>query len=388
MPTMRFLPTIALAATLLTSCSEKDKLDDKQPANGRAPLNVETTLIARSTMTNTLSLVGSIEANESADIRTELAGNLIEIFFEEGKHVEAGQKLAKIDDREILAQLKETEAQLPLAKQNLDRAQRLITSKSIPQADLDQAESQLATLEAKANSLRVRLAKTTVTAPFAGTTGARNISPGDYVDPSKSITTVVDASKLKINFLVPERYYGQLKTGGKINIRIGANGETSTITGTIYFVSSVIDTATRSAQVKAWIENPPKSLTPGMFTNVDLILEVRENTLTVPEQALLASAKGDSIIVLGPATNGVHPINIVPARIGLRELGKVEVAPITPDGFKDGDQIVASGVGGLPLFPGASVKPVPMRPEPIKTGDKLQSGTYKEILNPPTKASK
>lgn len=385
---MRILSTITLASLLLSSCSKKEPASEDSNKNAQGARNVETTLIARANMTSTLSLVGSIEANESADIRTELAGNLIEVFFDEGKPVAKGQKLAKIDDREIIAQLKETEAQLPLATQTRDRYQRLIKTKSIPQADLDQAESELATLQATADRLRVRLSKTTITAPFTGTAGARNVSPGDFIDPTKSITNVVDVSKLKINFYVPERYYSQLKLGGKINLRLGINGELSTVTGTIYFISSVIDPATRSAQVKAWIDTPPTSLIPGMFTNVDLILETRENTLTVPEQALLASAKGDALIVLGPATDGAHPITIVPVKTGLRELGRVEISPIIPDSIKEGSQIVAAGVGGLPLFPGTTVKPLPMRPDPVKTGDKLQTGTYKEILNPPSKDNK
>lgn len=373
--------TLALASSIvLTSCSDKGK-NPAGEANQNAPRKVETTTVKRSDMRSILSLVGSIEANEVADIRAEVSGNLESINFKEGDTVKAGQLLAKVDDREIVAQLHETEAQLKLAKQTRDRYQRLIATKSIPQADLDEAESQLATLEATAQRLRVRLSKTSITAPFDGTVGARNVSPGDYIDPSKSITTVVDTSKLKISFKVPERYYGQIKVGGDIDIRTATTngGDTK---GSIYFVSSIVERETRSAQVKAWIENPPKSLYPGMFTNVDLILEVREKVLTVPEQSLLASARGDSVIVLGPEEGGSHPINIVPVKTGLREIGTVEIEPVQPGSIKEGTEIVAAGVGGLPLFPGMRVIPVPMRPDPIRTGSKLQTGSYEEILNP------
>ncbi|GAA5496590.1 multidrug resistance protein MdtA [Rubritalea halochordaticola] len=381
------ISTLALAsAIVLTSCSDKEK-DPAAEAMPNAPRKVETTTVSRTDMRSILSLVGSIEANEIADIRAEISGNLESINFKEGDQVKAGQVLAKVDDREIVAQLEETEAQLKLAKQTRDRYQRLIATKSIPQADLDEAESQLSTLQATVQRLRVRLSKTSIKAPFDGTVGARNVSPGDYIDPSKSITTVVDTSKLKISFQVPERYYGQLRVGGDIDIRTSTTNGSKT-KGSVYFISSVVERATRSAQVKAWIENPPKTLYPGMFTNVDLILEVREKTLTVPEQALLASARGDSVIVLGPSEGGSNPISIVPVKTGLREIGTVEIEPVKPGSIKEGTEIVAAGVGGLPLFPGMRVIPVPMRPDPIRTGSTLQTGSYDEILNPDKKGKK
>ncbi|MFC5050306.1 efflux RND transporter periplasmic adaptor subunit [Rubritalea spongiae] len=375
---------LLLASSLFSvSCSEKKEEAASAP-QGMPPRNVEATKVARSTMTNILSLVGSVEANETADIRAEISGNLESIHFKEGQKVKAGQLLAKIDDREIAAQLTETEAQLKLAKQTRDRYLRLIENRAIPQADLDQAESSLSTLNATAKRLRVRLSKTVIIAPFDGTVGARNVSPGDYIDQSKSITNVIDTSKLKINFQVPERYYAQLEQGGRIDIRSSTTNGSKT-SGSIYFISTVIDQATRSTQVKAWIENPPKSLFPGMFTNVDLILEVRENVLVVPEQALLASPQGDALVVIGEGQDGAHPVTITPVRTGLRNIGIVEVAPLQPDSIKEGTQIVAAGVGALPLFPGAQVIPLPMRPDPIRTGSTLQTGSYEEILNPPSR---
>ncbi len=379
------LSTISLVviSALLASCSKKE--DDAGAAQGgMPPRNVETSTVTRSTMQDVLSLVGTVEANESAEIRAETSGVIDSISFKEGQTVKTGDVLATIDQRELKAQLAETESRLQLATVTRDRLNRLIESNSVPQAELDQALSEVTGLEASLELIRVRLSKTEIRAPFDGTVGSRSVSPGDYVDPTQALTTVVDTSKLKIDFLVPERYYRMLKPGGKIAVRSATTANGKTLEGTIYFVASVIDRDTRAAQVKAWIEGETSALYPGMFTNVDLILEVRENVLTVPEQALLADPRGDSLIVLGPAgENGAHPITISPVRAGLRELGVVEITPIQPDVVKEGTQFVAAGVGGIPLFPGMSVMPVPMRPAPTKTGSNLQTGSYDEILKNP-----
>jgi len=369
---------------MLASCGKKEQ---SAAQGGMPPRNVETTTVGRATMQDVLSLVGSVEANESAEISAEIGGIVESISFEEGQAVKAGDVLATIDQREFKALLAETQSRLELAKITRDRLTRLIESNSVPQAEVDQALSEVSVLEAALDLLRVRLSKTEIRAPFDGVVGARAVSPGDYVDPSKTLTTVVDTSKLKIDFLVPERYYRMLKPGGKIAVR-SATSNGKALSGTVYFVSSVIDRDTRAAQVKAWIEGDTAGLYPGMFTNVDLILEVRENVLTVPEQALLADPRGDSLIVLGPAgENGAHPITISPVRAGLRELGVVEITPIQPDVVDEGTQIVAAGVGGIPLFPGMSVMPVPMRPAPAKTGSNLQTGSYEEILGTEKKSS-
>lgn len=372
--------SLVVLSAVLACCGNKE--DESAAAQGgMPPRNVETTTVTRSTMQDVLSLVGSVEANESAEIRAEIGGVIESISFEEGQTVKAGDVLATIDQRELQAQLAETESRLQLAKVTRDRLNRLIKSNSVPQAEVDQALSEVSGLEASLDLIRVRLSKTEIRAPFDGIVGSRSVSPGDYVDPTQALTTVVDTSKLKIDFLVPERYYRMLKPGGKIAIRSATTSNGTTLDGTIYFVSSVIDRDTRAAQVKAWIEGETSGLYPGMFTNVDLILEVRENVMTVPEQALLADPRGDSLIVLGTAgENGAHPITISPVRTGLRELGVVEIAPIQPDLVKEGTQIVAAGVGGIPLFPGMSVMPVPMRPAPSKTGSNLQTGSYDEIL--------
>lgn len=355
-------PTVAavLITTALSSCGKKETSDAAGP--GDQIQTVEVMKIRTRDLRETVDLVGTIAANESAELRPEIPGVITAIEFQEGAQVDKGDILVRIDTRELNAQIAETRAQLQLAESKLERNRALLRERAVSQQEFDATQAESTRLQAALDVLLVRKKKSVIIAPFAGVTGARTHSVGDYVSSSTVITTVDDLSRIKVEMSVPERYLTYLKKDTVFTLRT-ATGETDAeaISGKVYFVSSSIDPATRATLVKGYVESPPGSLKPGMFANISLVLRTVKDAMIVPESAVLNSARG-SVLIMPREKGGATVAEFVPVKTGLRIPGYVQVSPVGPP-VKPGDTIVSAGVGGLILYPGIKLKPV----EPMLT---------------------
>lgn len=358
-PVIRFVCALAAVGLLLTGC-KKGGNTTAAVAVSRQP--VEVAPVVKRDLAEMLSLVGSLAPNETAQIRAEISGQVRAVLFEEGQHVQKGQVLLRIDDAELRAQLAQAEARFRLAELNLKRSEDLTQARSMSQAEADRVKSDYFAAEAEVQLLRVRLAKMEIRAPFDGVVGARTVSPGDYVTAATVITTLDDLSRLKIEFQVPERYVAQIGPGSVFKVRARTPAGEMQTQGEVYFVSSVIDRSTRSSQVKGYLRGEAAQLKPGMFANIDLVLQVRSGVLTVPEGAILATPAGPQVVAV--REQGPDKVaQFVPVQLGLRETGLVEVSPLKAGELVEQTQVVASGVGALVLYPGAKLEPRPLRPE-------------------------
>lgn len=355
-----FLTALAGTALLVAGCAKKGPATTAQTARAKQP--VEVVEVVRRDLVESLSLVGSLAPNETAQIRAEVSGQVRAVLFEEGESVLKDKVLVRVDDAELRAQAAQAEARFRLAELNLKRSEDLTQAKSMSQAEADRVRSEHASAEAERQLLRVRLAKTEIKAPFNGIVGARTISPGDYITAATVITTLDDLSRMKVDFQVPERFAERVKQGSTFKLRAQTpTGETRT-EGEVYFVSSVIDRQTRSTQVKGYVNQDGANLKPGMFANIDLVLQIRRGVLTVPEGAILTTPKGTQLIAV--RDKGSDKVaEMVPVTLGLRERGLVEVTPLKPEALAEKVPVVASGVGGLMIFPGTVLEPRPLRPE-------------------------
>ena len=328
---------------------------------------VEVMEVTRMKLQETVGLVGSIAANESTELRAEIPGVIEAIHFNEGSPVKKDEVLVKIDTRELEAQLAETRASFVLASQNLERNRLLLQDDAVSKLEVDASVAEHARLKAAIDLLEVRLAKSSIKAPFDGTAGSRTLSVGDYVSPQSVITTVEDLSRLKVEMQVPERYLPNLQPGGTFTLRTATSSPGEQVAGEVYFVSPRIDEATRSTLVKGYVNNPPAFLKPGMFANITLVLRTVEDALVVPETAILSTQRG-TVLVMPKDKDGATIAEFTPVKTGLRVPGYVQVSPVGPP-VKPGDKIVSAGVGGLILFPGMKLQPV----EPVVTPGKPQA---------------
>lgn len=351
---------------LTAGCSRKSSPEATARAGAAQAQVVEVTPVIRRDLEETLTVVGSFEANESAELRPEIAGLVQAIYFEEGQTVKQGDLLMKIDDAELRAQFAQVEARFKLAELNVARSESLSETRTIPQSEYDRARSEYAAARAELDVLKLRIEKTSLRAPFDGVIGARTLSPGDYVTSGSILTTLNDLSRLKISFQVPERYLGKIRAGTTFAIRTRQAEAAGDITGEVYFVSPVIERTTRSSEVKGYVAKPPASLKPGMFANVEIVLDVRRGTLTVPEGAILTVSNGTQVIAVREA-QGEKVAEFVPVQVGLRTRGLAEIT-VAGEALKEGQEVVGAGVGALILYPGIRLAPRPLRSGYIQGG--------------------
>jgi membrane fusion protein, multidrug efflux system len=323
--------------------------------------NVEVIAISRRDLSESLRVVGSLAANETAAIRPEMNGLIRSIHFEEGRRVKKGDLLVKIDDSELQAQLAQSKSRHELARLNLSRAENLRQTQSNTAADVDRSRSEFSAAEADIDLLKVRLARTEVRAPFDGIVEARTLSPGDYINTQSIITTINDLSRLKVEFQVPERYIGKVRRGTTFTVKSTTAGEQAAADGEVYFVNSVIDRNTRSSEVKGFLTKAPETVKAGMFAVIEIVLDVRKGALTVPEGAIFVDQRGPQLVTVVDGSDG-KIAEFVPVRLGLRTKGMVEVSALKGE-LSEKQSIVAAGVGSLALFPGAKLEPRPLRAE-------------------------
>jgi membrane fusion protein (multidrug efflux system) len=290
----------------------------------------------RRPVAETLSLVGTISANEMVEIKAETDGVVEEVLFEEGQHVEKGQLLMRLDDSKFAAGLAEAEANFKLSEANHARARQLLADKLISQQEFDQADATFDFNRAALNLRQRQLKDTRVHAPFEGVVGARNVSPGQVTSRNLTLTWLVDLDPVKVEVSVPERFLARTHVGQTIEFPVAAYAG-RTFKGEIYFISPYVDETTRSAVVKARLPNPDYALKPGMLATLDVTLQVRDRAVVVPEAALAQVQDQDRAIVY--AVNADLVIQPLKVTLGVRMPGQVEILT----GLEGGERLVVEG---------------------------------------------
>lgn len=150
-------------------------------------LNVNGLRIKTGKLTDEFQVTGSLIPDEEVNLSFETSGQVVEINFNEGSHVKKGQLLAKVNDRQLQAELRRLTVQLKLANDRVDRQRRLLQRDAVSQEAYEQVRTELETLKADIEVVKAQIALTELRAPFDGVIGLRQISVGAYASP----TTVV-----------------------------------------------------------------------------------------------------------------------------------------------------------------------------------------------------
>lgn len=304
----------------------------------------------RQSVTESLSLVGSFAANEIVEIKAETEGIIREILFEEGQPVKKGQIMVRLDDSKLKSSLDETEANFRLSKATFERSQQLFKDNLISQQEFDQAASAYSLFQATVELRKRQWQDAEIVAPFEGTAGAREISPGQVITRNTTLAWLVDLDPVKVEFNVPERFLSQVQVGQSIEVTVAAYPGRK-FKGTVYFVSPYVDETMRTSLIKAKISNESGELKPGMFANLDLTLTVRNDAVVVPEAAISQMMEGDRanlFVVVADST-----VQLRPVKLGVFMRGQVEIM----SGLNGGEKVVVEGV--QKIGPGSKVKLAP-----------------------------
>lgn len=333
---------VLVVAVSAQGCGKKQKGPGGPPPGTAMKVRAEAARVGP--LEETITLVASVYANEAIEVKSEVEGTVASIEFQEGQAVKKGAVLAKLDTRKLEAAVEQAEANFRLTELNRERADLMLKNNTIAQQEYDQATSSYQANKANLDLVRQQMKDAKITAPFDGLTGARLVSPGQVISRNTTLTTLVDIEPVKVEFRVPERYLGQLTPGQTIAFHVPAYpGET--FRGQVYFVAPQVDEATRTVLVKATQDNADGRLRPGMFGNLDLILSVRSEAVTVPESALLRD--GDTTFLYTISPEGAA--TMVPVKLGLRQPGRVEIL----EGLSGGEPVIYEGT--QKIGPGAPV---------------------------------
>jgi membrane fusion protein, multidrug efflux system len=321
---------VAVAAAAFTVGCKKSS----GAAQGGWPTQVIVAEAARQPVTESLSLVGNLAANESVEIRAQVDGIVQAIDFSEGQRVTNGQMLVQLDESKLAPTAAQAESDFKLAEANFSRATNLFNGHTISSQEYDEASANFDAMRASLDLRRQQLSDAKISAPFAGTVGARNISPGQVISRDTVLTTLVDADPVKAEFDVPEKFLSQLQAGQNVGLNVSAYPGKK-FQGTVYFIAPALDSATRTALVKAKIPNPQNELKPGMFANLDLTLEVRSNAIVIPEEAVMFQGTNASVFIVGTSNLAM----MKPVTLGTRLPGQIEIT----SGLDGGEKVVTEG---------------------------------------------
>jgi len=341
---------LGIAYLVYHRISENKKISGDGPPKGGAKggntgpgLSVEGIVIKTTNFDSKVEITGTLEANESVVLRSEVQGLVTGIYFKEGSTVSKGAVLVKVNDRDIQAQLREAITKQGLSGTNENRAKQLLEKGAISQEEYDTSLADLQSLKAQTQLIRAQLAKTTLVAPFSGKIGLRSISVGEYLTPTTVIANLLSTNPIKINFSIPEKYVGQIKLGSEITFNTDASNKE--FKGKVFAIEPGIDQQTRTLQIKALAANASGELLPGSFAKIKLALNTINDAILVPTEAIIPVLKGKVVYV---SRNG--KAQQVPVEAGTRTTEKIVIT----SGLKVGDTVLTTGA--MSLKPDAAVK--------------------------------
>ncbi|MEP6709278.1 MAG: efflux RND transporter periplasmic adaptor subunit [Verrucomicrobiota bacterium] len=291
-----------------------------------------------------LSAVGSISPVQGAMVSTELPGTVAQIGFESGATVKKGDLLVHLDTSAEEAQLRSADADTELARTDLARARDLATRKVISKAELDAAESKFKQKSAMTENMRAMIAKKTVTAPFDGAAGIRQVNVGQMVNAGQQIVPLQSLDPVFADFALPQQHFAQLSPG--LEVRVTTDAIPGRVfTGKLTAVNSMVDVATRNVAVQATLDNPEHLLRPGMFAKIEVVLPEKHRALVIPGSAIAYAPFGDSVFLIEKKKDPKSGKESQMIRQQFIRLGEArgDFVSVTT-GLKAGETVVGTGV--------------------------------------------
>jgi membrane fusion protein (multidrug efflux system) len=316
------------------------------PPGGRQ-VTVESIVVEPSRLEATIQAVGTVLADASAILRSEVPGQVVERHFEDGEPVAKGDRLFSIEATVLEAEANEAQANVEQSDAAYKRAQELVKNRLVSATDFDTARANYNVSVARLHSAQARLSKTVIRAPFDGFVGLRRINVGDYATIGQELVNVVRLDPLRVDFNVPETLLARVHPGQSIAVTVGAfRGEV--FDGVVTAIDPQIDVTGHSVAIRARLPNPDLRLRPGLFAQVAVSLSVNPTALMVPEEAIWPIGNDKILYVI---EDGIANQRVV--TIGDRKPGSVEII----DGLSAGEEIVVAGQ--MKLYPGAAVRTLP-----------------------------
>jgi membrane fusion protein, multidrug efflux system len=383
----RFASGVVLLILWIVFSGCSDKGGNKNPdgkTTGRPPVAVDVIKAVKTDFTEGIDVVGSLSPKFSAEIKSEYAGIVTEVYVTEWVKVKKGTSLAKIDAREMEILLQKAGAAIEMAKANLlqaevsgnranreyDRLLKLkevglvtqqniddgLTEKEAAAARIAAARAQLKVAEEDLQHIQTRLSKTLIRSPIDGVVSFRGVNVGDLVGEMgspKIMFRIIDTRTLDLTVTVPSTEMSRLHVGQSLTFSTDALPEQK-FTAKVMFINPVVNDSDRSIKITAEVENVSEQLKGGLYVKGRIVTGKRTDIIRVLRVALLSwdvpGKKGDLFVVNGEIANrrtvqtGIVMGDFIEVTSGLT-LGE----PVVVRGgfnLKDGDRVSVTQVNG------------------------------------------
>ncbi|MGY1487968.1 MexX/AxyX family multidrug efflux RND transporter periplasmic adaptor subunit [Methylobacillus pratensis] len=357
-------------ALLLNGCGKEAPQQEAETVPEVSVMTTELTSVA-----NTVTLPGRLEAYRQAEVRARVAGIVTERLYKEGQDVKKGTPLFLINPELLNAArdqaagtLAAAEAQYANAQDKLERYKDLATDQSISDRDYKaaiaeemQAKAQLLTAKAQLDRAKLDLSYSRVTSPIDGRARRALVTEGALVgqDAPTPLTTVEQLDPIYVNFSQPASEVmalqraikeGRMQSVAKDTIQVELvfpDGSVYKNPGKLFFSDMAVDSNTDTVAMRALFANPNYELLPGAYVQIRLEQAVNKNTVLVPRDALVRTSAGSSVMIIGQDS-------------------KVEARQVNADAMQGPNWIVTEGLNGGEtiiltnpgmLAPGTKVKP-------------------------------
>ena len=345
--------TLAICA-VLAGCGSKPAKSAK--AGGPPPaVPVGVATVKEGDFNVYLNGLGSVQAFNTVSLKTRIDGQIMQVNFQEGQDVKAGDLLIVIDPRpyqvalaQAEANLQKDEAQLTNAKAQYDRNKVLYDQGVIAKQDLDTMEASFGTYEGTIagdkvaiDNAKLNLVYCKITSPINGRVGLRQVDPGNYVTAASgtAMLVITQLHPIAVVFTLPEdqvQTVAQHMKAGPLEVDAYSRDDQQKLgTGKLLTIDNEIDQTTGTAKLKAVFDNPDNTLWPNQFVNAHLLLQVRKNAITAPASAMQRGPDGTFTYVV----DANNTVQMRPVQVALTQGAVV----VIDKGLQAGERVVTDG---------------------------------------------
>lgn len=292
-----FIVLIILAFLIIYGCRGQTPANNKSEKEEDPPIPVEVTEVIKGSVSANYSGTATLEAEGEALVVAKVSGVVEKIFVEEGDSVKAGQVLAKLEDEEFIHRLAQVESKLEELDNEFQRNKELFKNKLISAEAYDRTKFEYQTQKSTYDLTKLDLNYTEIKAPISGIVSERFIKVGNMVTVNQEAFRVTDFDPLLAVLHVPEKELSKLQAGFPAELMADAiPGEI--FSAGILRISPVVSAETGTFKVTVGVTDKSRKLKPGMFTRVNIVYDMHENTLLLPKDAILTEDSESTVFIV------------------------------------------------------------------------------------------
>lgn len=325
---------------VLSACSGDEARASGPPRGFGGPpaTPVETAAVVEGDIARVIVLPGTVEPIRTVGVNTQLAGALLEVAVEEGDRVEAGQVVARLDDRELRAQLRSAEASFEVAQAAYERSTQLLERQIITRPEYEADRTAYEASRSQLDQVRTRLGFTQVRAPIGGVVTVQAFQTGDVVGNQARLLEVAEVDTMVVRVSVSELDVVQIMEGDTVEVRLDALRD-QVLQARVRRVFPAADPATRLVPVEVALSSvDARRVRPGFLARVSFELDPKAGAKLIPAGAIVSRGGGEGVYVVADSTVVLRTITP-----GLTANGQVEIL----DGLSAGERVVTLGANLL-----------------------------------------